>query len=168
MKAEGRHNLRCDKGAGSICPPTHDNRFRPLRELRGEFARPSSLPAILSVVAVAAKSEAASATEGQTVVNSVKSSQTGAVGQTAGQIVCKYLKMNGLQNNWRSVRSNPVKVNQTDMMSFFKVGAGEGNRTLMASLEGWHSAIELRPRHFPFIIMAALALSIRLRISSPQ
>ena len=29
----------------------------------------------------------------------------------------------------------------------FVVGAGEGNRTLMTSLEGWGSAIELRP-HF--------------------
>jgi hypothetical protein len=28
-----------------------------------------------------------------------------------------------------------------------RVGAGEGNRTLMTSLEGWGSAIELRPRH---------------------
>ena len=28
----------------------------------------------------------------------------------------------------------------------FSVGAGEGNRTLMTSLEGWGSAIELRPR----------------------
>src|SRR5712692_10884096 len=28
----------------------------------------------------------------------------------------------------------------------FAVGAGEGNRTLMTSLEGWGSAIELRPR----------------------
>jgi hypothetical protein len=28
----------------------------------------------------------------------------------------------------------------------FWVGAGEGNRTLMTSLEGWSSAIELRPR----------------------
>ncbi len=28
----------------------------------------------------------------------------------------------------------------------FCVGAGEGNRTLMTSLEGWGSAIELRPR----------------------
>ena len=27
-----------------------------------------------------------------------------------------------------------------------RVGAGEGNRTLMTSLEGWGSAIELRPR----------------------
>jgi hypothetical protein len=27
----------------------------------------------------------------------------------------------------------------------FSVGAGEGNRTLMTSLEGWGSAIELRP-----------------------
>ena len=27
----------------------------------------------------------------------------------------------------------------------FRVGAGEGNRTLMTSLEGWGSAIELRP-----------------------
>jgi hypothetical protein len=29
------------------------------------------------------------------------------------------------------------------------VGAGEGNRTLMTSLEGWRSAIELRPRARP-------------------
>ena len=28
----------------------------------------------------------------------------------------------------------------------FVGGAGEGNRTLMTSLEGWSSAIELRPR----------------------
>jgi hypothetical protein len=27
-----------------------------------------------------------------------------------------------------------------------RCGAGEGNRTLMTSLEGWGSAIELRPR----------------------
>ena len=27
-----------------------------------------------------------------------------------------------------------------------KIGAGEGNRTLMASLEGWSSTIELHPR----------------------
>jgi hypothetical protein len=27
-----------------------------------------------------------------------------------------------------------------------RVRAGEGNRTLMTSLEGWGSAIELRPR----------------------
>src|SRR6202034_4115750 len=29
------------------------------------------------------------------------------------------------------------------------VGAGEGNRTLMTSLEGWGSTIELRPRAAP-------------------
>ena len=28
----------------------------------------------------------------------------------------------------------------------FESGAGEGNRTLVASLEGWSSTIELRPR----------------------
>jgi hypothetical protein len=31
--------------------------------------------------------------------NSVKVDQTNAVGQVGGQIVCKYLKMNDLQNN---------------------------------------------------------------------
>jgi hypothetical protein len=31
----------------------------------------------------------------------------------------------------------------------FRVGAGEGNRTLMTSLEGWGSTIELRPRAAP-------------------
>ncbi len=154
MKAEGRNNLRCDKEAGSICPRTQDNMSHPLRELRvlrGQFARLLSSPAILSTVlsiastnvdAVAAKwacravavavrwacrAVAASAKAGQTVVNSVK---TSAIGQSGAQIVCKYLQMNGLQNNWRSVQSNSVKVNQTDMMSSFEVGAGEGNRIL--------------------------------------
>jgi hypothetical protein len=28
----------------------------------------------------------------------------------------------------------------------WNIGAGEGNRTLMTSLEGWGSTIELRPR----------------------
>jgi hypothetical protein len=34
-----------------------------------------------------------------------------------------------------------------------EVGAGEGNRTLMTSLEGWRSAIELRPRA-PVVLLA--------------
>jgi hypothetical protein len=65
------------------------------------------------------------------------------------------------------------KVSQTALVTKagpekgLKIGAGEGNRTLMASLEGWNSTIELHPRHFPIIIMAALALSIHLRIFSP-
>ena len=37
-----------------------------------------------------------------------------------------------------------LSVQATDLG--FLVGAGEGNRTLMTSLEGWGSAIELRPR----------------------
>jgi len=39
------------------------------------------------------------------------------------------------------------------------VGAGEGNRTLMTSLEGWGSTIELRPR-------AALAQPVRAPAST--
>ena len=39
----------------------------------------------------------------------------------------------------------------------FLAGAGEGNRTLMTSLEGWGSAIELRPRHPAGIGRAAVA-----------
>ena len=35
---------------------------------------------------------------------------------------------------------------ETPLSWGFRVGAGEGNRTLMTSLEGWGSAIELRPR----------------------
>ena len=31
-----------------------------------------------------------------------------------------------------------------------KFGAGDGNRTRTASLEGWNSTIELRPRSFPY------------------
>ena len=30
-------------------------------------------------------------------------------------------------------------------------GAGEGNRTLTASLEGWNSTIELHPRNLKFL-----------------
>ena len=35
-------------------------------------------------------------------------------------------------------------------------GAGEGNRTLVASLEGWSSAIELRPQKRVCILMFLL------------
>ena len=41
--------------------------------------------------------------------------------------------------------STPRKRQGADLV--VRVGAGEGNRTLMTSLEGWGSAIELRPRH---------------------
>jgi hypothetical protein len=34
----------------------------------------------------------------------------------------------------------------SDSSDLLTLGAGEGNRTLMTSLEGWGSAIELRPR----------------------
>jgi hypothetical protein len=76
-------------------------------------------------------------------------------------------------------QSHSVKVNQTNLltatgqmtppreMNKGKTGAGEGNRTLMASLEGWNSTIELHPHRAP-IISAALALSIHVRIFSPQ
>src|SRR5271157_1539573 len=47
-------------------------------------------------------------------VQAVKPSQTDTLGQTDGQIVWKHLKMNSLQNNRCSGRSNPVKVNQSD------------------------------------------------------
>jgi prepilin-type N-terminal cleavage/methylation domain-containing protein len=60
--------------------------------------------------------------------------------------------------------SNLKQVNIAVLL-YAGVGAGEGNRTLMASLEGWNSTIELHPRHFPSIIMAALALSILSAIS---
>jgi len=54
-----------------------------------------------------------SASASQTGINSVKNC---GVGQNGGQIACKYFKMNGLQHNRRSVQSNPVKVNQTDLI----------------------------------------------------
>ena len=50
---------------------------------------------------------------GQTVVNLVK---TGTVGLDASQIICKYFKMNELQNYWLLDESNPVKLNQTDLV----------------------------------------------------
>jgi hypothetical protein len=39
-----------------------------------------------------------------------------------------------------------VRVGITSLTWAYVVRAGEGNRTLMTSLEGWGSAIELRPR----------------------
>jgi hypothetical protein len=50
--------------------------------------------------------------------NRVKVSQTDPVGQSAGQFICKCLKMNDLQNNRLSVRSNPVKLNQRNVHCF--------------------------------------------------
>ena len=39
------------------------------------------------------------------------------------------------------------------MSGFKKIknGAGEGNRTLTASLEGWNSTVELHPRNLKFL-----------------
>ena len=97
----------------------------------------AGLPAVLSVAAAAAKSDAIAAE----VVKSgkahfpakliflpsfflaanhgaqskpVKPGQTNVLGQAGGQIVCKHLTMNDLQIIRRPGRSNPVKVNQTD------------------------------------------------------
>ena len=67
-----------------------------LAQLR--VARPACLPAI-----------AAPAPARQTSINLVKSSPSSAVRQTARQIIRKCFEMNGLQSNWRSIRSNWVK-----------------------------------------------------------
>ncbi len=42
------------------------------------------------------------------------------------------------------IAARPLGITGSDLG--FLGGAGEGNRTLMTSLEGWGSAIELRPR----------------------
>ncbi len=42
-----------------------------------------------------------------------------------------------------------------------QVGAGEGNRTLMTSLEGWGSAIELRPH-------SGCALRVAYRVAAAE
>ena len=46
-------------------------------------------------------------------------------------------------------------------------GAGDGNRTHVASLEGWSSTTELHPRASPSILATALALSIHHRVPLP-
>jgi hypothetical protein len=46
---------------------------------------------------------------------------------------------------WQRVKPTLRPTNRGPDLGF-RVGAGEGNRTLMTSLEGWGSAIELRPR----------------------
>jgi hypothetical protein len=87
------HRSKPDCGqiyAGSFCPGAHDNGPNPLGGLRGDFARQLS----------------------QTMLNLVKLS---VFGRDSGQIVCKQLTMNGLQKFRCSVRSNPVKLNQTDL-----------------------------------------------------
>src|SRR6266496_4558817 len=53
-----------------------------------------------------------------------------------------YLTTKGLRLRRRSERSAADPWPELG----FLVGAGEGNRTLMTSLEGWGSTIELRPR----------------------
>jgi hypothetical protein len=46
----------------------------------------------------------------------------------------------------RQVTADTGRMRETEGADLgFLVGAGEGNRTLMTSLEGWGSAIELRP-----------------------
>ena len=45
---------------------------------------------------------------------------------------------------WLARSLAPARDGLPDLL--LRVGAGEGNRTLMTSLEGWGSAIELRPR----------------------
>jgi hypothetical protein len=52
----------------------------------------------------------------------VKVSQTGAMGQLGRQIVCKSMNMNTLQNNRLAGESNPIKVNQTDLMCLKHMG----------------------------------------------
>jgi hypothetical protein len=48
-------------------------------------------------------------------------------------------------------------------VGFIEVGAGRGNRTLVCSLEGCRSTIELHPHRTPQILLRNLALSIRQR-----
>jgi Phage integrase family len=50
----------------------------------------------------------------------------------------------------------------------FLVGAGEGNRTLMTSLEGWGSAIELRPRSSHAGRMDDVATPVAYRLEAPD
>jgi hypothetical protein len=51
-------------------------------------------------------------------VKPAQTSQTGAAGQAAGRIACKYFKMNGLQNNQPAGGSDTVKLNQTESNQF--------------------------------------------------
>src|SRR5215469_17464200 len=47
---------------------------------------------------------------------------------------------------WRQVTADAVRAREIEGADLgLCIGAGEGNRTLMTSLEGWGSAIELRP-----------------------
>src|SRR5215472_10559911 len=50
----------------------------------------------------------------------------------------------------------------------FLVGAGEGNRTLMTSLEGWGSAIELRPHSGHARRRADTATPVAYRLAAPD
>src|SRR5881296_3696522 len=68
------------------------------------------------------------------------------------------------QTNWGKRISPSVESVSYGTNSFprgvVEFGAGDGNRTRMASLEGWNSAIELHPQQRRVIVTRALALSI--------
>src|SRR5579859_2268971 len=70
---------------------------------------------------------------------------------------------------WPNCRTQPVHdhldYRQQPFYLGLLIGAGEGNRTLMTSLEGWGSAIELRPRGRCGLAAGSLRVSYR---ASPQ
>jgi hypothetical protein len=57
-----------------------------------------------------------------------------------------WLAGNDLRAHNGHVAFRPIEIHLRNASDLPTLGAGEGNRTLMTSLEGWGSAIELRPR----------------------
>ena len=62
------------------------------------------------------------------------------------------------------VRHNPCRIEGGGR--WLSSGAGEGNRTLMTSLEGWGSAIELRPRWSRRLTPGEAATRVAYRLSA--
>jgi len=71
---------------------------------------------------------------------SVKLGNTVSGAHAAGQIVSKSFSMKDLKNNQRSGQSNPVKVNQSDVMSQPSATAGHSCFVIHWALELGHSS----------------------------
>ncbi len=84
------------------CQKNPDRNFMKPMSRIAQIARPSSLPAIVSVVASAAKSEAPRRRWSQTMISLVKTESHQCSGS---RIVCKIRCMNDLQNSQRLSRS---------------------------------------------------------------
>lgn len=72
-----------------------------------------------------------------------------------------------MRPEWGQARSSRKSRKSLILWSLIDSGAGDGNRTHVASLEGWSSTTELHPHASSSILATALALSIHDRVPLP-